>query len=51
MSEDEQQKVRSALLGLRDTKPGREALDAVGYKGFVAPNPELETSTIAWLGL
>ena len=51
MSEDEQQKIRAALLGLRDTKPGRDALDAVGYKGFVAPNPELETSTIAWLGL
>jgi phosphonate transport system substrate-binding protein len=51
MPEDEQQKIRAALLTLRDSKPGREALDAVGYKGFVAPNPELESSTIAWLGL
>ena len=51
MSEDEQQKIRAALLTLRDSKPGRDALEAVGYKGFVAPNPELETSTIAWLGL
>jgi ABC-type phosphate/phosphonate transport system substrate-binding protein len=51
MPEDEQQKIRAALLGLRDSKPGRDALDAVGYKGFVAPNPEFESSTIAWLGL
>ena len=51
MPEDEQQKIRTALLTLRDSKPGRDALEAVGYKGFVAPNPELETSTIAWLGL
>ena len=47
---DEQQRIREALLGLRDSKPGREALEAVGYKGFVAPNPEFESSTIAWLG-
>jgi len=48
---DEQQKIRDALLTLRDAKPGREALDAAGYKGFVAPNAELEAATIAWLGL
>ncbi len=48
---DDQQRIRDALLTLRDSKPGRDALDAVGYKGFVAPNPEVETSTIAWLGL
>jgi phosphonate transport system substrate-binding protein len=51
MPEGEQQKIREALLGLRDSKPGRDALDAVGYKGFVAPNPEFESSTIVWLGL
>jgi phosphonate transport system substrate-binding protein len=51
MHEDEQQKIRAALLTLRDSKPGRDALEAVGYKGFVAPNPDLETATIAWLGL
>jgi phosphonate transport system substrate-binding protein len=51
MPEDEQQKIRTALLGLRDSKPGRDALEAVGYKGFVAPIPELENATIAWLGL
>ncbi len=48
---EEQQKIREALLTLRDSKPGRDALEAVGYKGFVAPNPEFESSTIAWLGL
>ncbi len=48
---DEQQKIRDALLTLRDTKPGRDALEIVGYRGFVAPNPEFEASTIAWLGL
>ncbi len=44
---DEMQKIREALLTLRDSK----ALETVGYKGFVAPNPDVENSTIAWLGL
>ena len=48
---DEQQKLRDALLSLRDAKGGREALDATGYKGFVAPDPAIEAATIAWLGL
>ena len=48
---DEQQKIRDALLTLRDSKPGRDALEVVGYRGFVAPNPEIEAATIAWLGL
>jgi len=26
-------------------------LEVVGYKGFVAPNPEVESAAIAWLGL
>ena len=51
LSDDEQRRIREALLTLRDSKPGRDALDALGYKGFVAPNPEFESSTIAWLGL
>jgi len=48
---DEQQRIRDALLTMRDSKPGRDALDVVGYKGFVAPNADFESSTIAWLGL
>ena len=51
MSADDQQKIRAALLGLRDGKPGRDALETVGYKGFVAPNADFENATIAWLGL
>jgi phosphonate transport system substrate-binding protein len=48
---DQQQKLREALLAIRDVKGGRDALDATGYKGFVAPDPDVETATIAWLGL
>jgi phosphonate transport system substrate-binding protein len=51
MPAEEQQRIHDALLALRDLKAGRDALDAMGYKGFVAPNPEFESSTIAWLGL
>ncbi|MFO1302501.1 MAG: PhnD/SsuA/transferrin family substrate-binding protein [Burkholderiales bacterium] len=47
LSAEEQQKIKDALLGLRDPK----ALETVGYRGFVAPNPEVESSSIAWLGL
>lgn len=50
MPADEQQRLREALLGIKDSKPGRDALETLGYKGFVAPNPEFETATIAWLG-
>jgi phosphonate transport system substrate-binding protein len=52
MPADEQERIRVALLGMAaQSKPARDALDAIGYKGFVAPNPEVESSTIAWLGL
>ena len=51
LSPDEQQRIRDALLNSRDSKPGRDALETLGYKGFVAPNPEIEAATIAWLGL
>ncbi len=51
LSSDEQQKIRDALVNLREAKGGRDALDSVGYRGFVIPNAEVEASTIAWLGL
>ena len=51
MPADEQQRVRDALLGLKDSKSGRETLETLGYKGFVAPNPDVESAAIAWLGL
>ena len=47
----EQERIRDALIGLRDAKGGHDALEIVGYKGFVAPNPEIENAAIAWLGL
>lgn len=47
----DQQKIREALLGLKDAKGGQAALDTVGYKGFVAPNPDVENAVIVWLGL
>jgi phosphonate transport system substrate-binding protein len=51
MPVDEQERIRVALLGAAQSKPGHDALDAIGYKGFVSTNPEIEASTIAWLGL
>jgi phosphonate transport system substrate-binding protein len=51
MPAEDQERIRTALLGIGQSKPGRDALDAIGYKGFVATNPEVEVSTIAWLGL
>lgn len=48
---DTQAKIRQTLHNLRDVRGGREALEAVGYRGFVAPNPEVEAATIDWLGL
>ena len=47
----EQQRVRDALIGLREAKGGSAALETVGYKGFVPPNHEIENAVIAWLGL
>ena len=46
----EAQKIRDALLALKDAKGGQQVLDTVGYKGFVPPNPEIEAAVIAWLG-
>jgi ABC-type phosphate/phosphonate transport system substrate-binding protein len=47
----EQQRIRDALIGLREAKGGSVALETVGYKGFVPPNHEVENAVIAWLGL
>jgi len=51
MPADMQARIRPALHNLRDTRAGRDALDVVGYKGFVAPNADVERATIDWLGL
>jgi len=51
MSTADQERLQEALIGLSTAKNGHEALDAAGYKGFVAPNHGTELATIAWLGL
>jgi len=51
MSADDQAKIREALIGMAHAKPGQSALEIVGYKGFVAPEPQVESASIAWLGL
>ena len=51
MPPEEQQRIRDALVGLKDAKGGKDVLDAMGYKGFVATNPQVESAAITWLGL
>ena len=51
LSPDEQARVRDALVTMGQTKPGRDALEITGYKGFIAPDPQIETASIEWLGL
>ena len=51
ISADDEQQVRSVLTGLTQNDAGRQALAALGYKGFVAPNHDQEQRDIAWLGL
>ena len=46
----EAQKIKDALIGLKDAKGGQGAGHG-RLQGFVAPNPEIETAVIAWLGL
>ena len=48
---EEQTRVREALIAMSNTKPGRDALEITGYKGFIAPDPQIESASIAWLGL
>lgn len=51
LSSDEMDRVRDALIALSNTEPGRKVLAITGYKGFQAPNAEVEATTITWLGL
>jgi ABC-type phosphate/phosphonate transport system substrate-binding protein len=48
---DARERIRDVLIHLGQTDAGRKALGALGYKGFVAPEPEVEQSSIIWLGL
>ena len=47
----EQERIREELLAMSQTKAGQAALAVLGYRGFAAPAPEVEATTIAWLGL
>ena len=51
LSADEQAQIQRALVTLGQTEPGRQALAAVGYRGFLAPDPAVDAGAIAWLGL
>jgi ABC-type phosphate/phosphonate transport system substrate-binding protein len=51
LTAEEREKIRDVLLSLANTEPGRRALAASSYKGFVAPDAEVEKASIAWLGL
>jgi ABC-type phosphate/phosphonate transport system substrate-binding protein len=51
LSAEERAKLRDALVALAQHDAGRRALLVTGYKGFVAPDPGVEASAIAWLGL
>lgn len=51
LSAEDRDKVREVLINLQTTEPGRRALAASSYRGFVSPDPEIEKATIDWLGL
>ena len=51
VSADEIDKIRGVLLGAAQNDAGRQALGALGYKGFVSSSQEEELKAIAWLGL
>jgi phosphonate transport system substrate-binding protein len=51
MPAEEQDQIRDALVGMSPTKAGRDALETIGYKGFVAPNRDVENAAMAWPGL
>jgi phosphonate transport system substrate-binding protein len=48
---DEHDRIQRALIGLAQSDAGRQALAAVGYRGFVAPDRATDAAAIAWLGL
>jgi ABC-type phosphate/phosphonate transport system substrate-binding protein len=48
---EDRERIRETLLTLAQSDPGRKALAASGYKGFVAPARDVEVASIDWLGL
>lgn len=51
MSGADLDRIRDILLSLSQNEAGQRVLAATGYKGFVAPNPEIERHVMAWLGI
>ncbi len=51
LSSEDMDRIREALVGLAATDQGRKVLAVTGYKGFQAPNAEIEATSIVWLGL
>ena len=51
LSSEDTERLREALVALAATESGKKVLAATGYRGFQAPNPEIEAASIAWLGL
>lgn len=43
--------VRDTLLTMDQSEPGKKALAASGYKGFIASDAEIEKTLTNWLGL
>lgn len=44
-------RIRDILVSLSQNEAGQRVLAATTYKGFVAPNPEIERNVMAWLGI
>jgi phosphonate transport system substrate-binding protein len=50
LSQDESERIRALLISLSRGDAGLQVLATTGYKGFVAPNADIEQRAIAWLG-
>jgi hypothetical protein len=44
-------RIREILVSLSQNEAGQRVLAATTYKGFVAPNPDIEHNVMAWLGI
>lgn len=51
LSSIELDRIRDILISLSQSDAGQRVLAATGYKGFVAPDPEVEHRVMLWLGI
>ena len=49
LSTTDLERIREILVTLSQSDAGLKVLAATGYKGFVAPNPDVERHVMAWL--